>query len=348
MDDREFCRVFDQIQMGPDREEAMLERLLRQERRTRPVKQMKKTVAVLVAAALLLMVCAFTVATGLDQRLLELFSGGQENEGLLADGAVNVNASHTYENGWTVEIGQALVDRYSLAVLVDVIAPEGTVLDGDDYFIFCSAEITPEPDGEDGVGSWTSGSWLLTDEDPDDNHLAFLWHRGPTSYLKTGTQEFIGHNVMLHPLWLKKDWSVGKETADFSEDKWNCTVKLPDMDSGRSYQINQAIAVGEEQWTLGEVYISPISLAYYLTGSEEDEQMWGPPEASDWEGKTFLNTVDGKSIPASGYISITYDPNEGQGDSALQIDQIINPADVVSVTILGQTFSLDGLIPVEG
>lgn len=34
MDDREFCRVFDQIQMGPDREEAMLERLLRQERLT--------------------------------------------------------------------------------------------------------------------------------------------------------------------------------------------------------------------------------------------------------------------------------------------------------------------------
>lgn len=44
MDDREFCRVFNQIQMDPDREEAMLARLLRQERGTRPMKQVKKTV----------------------------------------------------------------------------------------------------------------------------------------------------------------------------------------------------------------------------------------------------------------------------------------------------------------
>ena len=40
------------------------------------------------------------------------------------EGVVEVNQSHTYENGWTVSVRQALADRYSLTVLVEVTAPE--------------------------------------------------------------------------------------------------------------------------------------------------------------------------------------------------------------------------------
>ena len=58
----ELNQVFEEFAPTPEQEQAMLERLLSEERRTSPMKPVKKTVTVLVAAALLLMACAFTVA----------------------------------------------------------------------------------------------------------------------------------------------------------------------------------------------------------------------------------------------------------------------------------------------
>ena len=55
MENRELKRVFDQVKLSPERQEAMLERLLSGERSGKTVKPMKKMVAILVAAALLLM-----------------------------------------------------------------------------------------------------------------------------------------------------------------------------------------------------------------------------------------------------------------------------------------------------
>ena len=53
MENRELKRVFDQVKLSPERQEAMLERLLSGERSGKTVKPMKKMVAILVAAALL-------------------------------------------------------------------------------------------------------------------------------------------------------------------------------------------------------------------------------------------------------------------------------------------------------
>ena len=70
MDDRELKRVFTQVRPTPEQEQAMLDRLLRKQKGVKPVSRMKKITALGAAAALLLMACAFTVATGLDQRFL--------------------------------------------------------------------------------------------------------------------------------------------------------------------------------------------------------------------------------------------------------------------------------------
>ena len=162
-----YNRVLDQVKPTPEQEQAMLDRLLREQKEVKPVSRMKKMTAVLAAAALLLMACAFTVATGVDQRLLALFRGDEQDAKQIAAGVVSVGESYTYDNGWTVEVEQVLVDRYSLAVLVDLIGPEGTVLNGEDCFVDFASEIIPE-DGE-GVGSYVSGSTVLEDENPEDN-----------------------------------------------------------------------------------------------------------------------------------------------------------------------------------
>ena len=344
MDKCEFKRVLDQVKPTPEQEQAMLDRLLTDQKEVKPMKCMKKITAVLVAAALLLMACAFTVVTGVDQRLLSLFGGDKQDAQQIAEGVVSVGESYTYDNGWTVEIDQVLVDRYSLAVLVELIGPEGTVLNGDDYFIDFATKIVPE-DGE-GVGSYVSGSTVLEDENPGDNRISLLWQRGPSTFLKSGTQSMIGCEITLRPTWLEQGGSQGT-IADFREDQRTFTIQLPKKDSGWTYQLGCPLQVDEETMTLESIYISPISVACFVNGTPNDSRMWGPPGLSGIYESLRLNMANGNSVAMSQSVSQSYNPESGEGWLVFQTEQIIEPENVVSVTLLSQTLPLKGLTPAE-
>ena len=248
MDKCEVKRVFDQVKPTPEQEQAMLDRLLEEQKEVKPVSRMKKMTAVLVAAALLLMACAFTVATGVDQRLLALFRGDEQDAQQITEGVVSVGERYSYDNGWTVEVEQVLVDRYSLAVLVDLIGPEGMVLNGEDCFVDFASEIIPE-DGE-GVGSYVSGSTVLEDENPEDNRISFLWQRGPSTFLKSGTQSLIGCEISLRPTWLTR----GGEPRD------HCRF------SGRSENVYHPIARKGQRMDLPTGMPNPGGRGNYDTG----------------------------------------------------------------------------------
>ena len=104
MEQHDLRRVLDQVKTSRDQEGAMLRRLLAESKKEeqRSMKWSKKVTAVLLAAAVMLMACAFTAAMGLDQRLLSLFGAGEQEARLIEAGVVQVDQSHTYENGWTV------------------------------------------------------------------------------------------------------------------------------------------------------------------------------------------------------------------------------------------------------
>jgi len=343
MGDREIKRVFDQVRLDPEREEAMLERLLGEERKITPMKKLKKLTVIGAAAALAVIACAFTVAARLDPRLLMFFGGGTELEPLIVNGAVQVNQSHTYENGWTVEIVQLVADRYSLAALVDVTAPEGTALD-ENCRITLSGKVAPA--AADGVGGYASGSYLIEDGDALDNQISFIWYRGPTSYLKLNSLEnMLGKTVTLRPLGLDKFGGETFQEVDFRTDEWSCTVEIPTLDCGLSYQLEQPFEAGDERFILSALYISPISAAFEVRGAENDSRMWGPIALSGIRERTFLNLPDGQSIPVGRSVSQTYNSDTGIRKYVFQPGRITDPKQIVSVTILGQTFSLDGLSP---
>ena len=123
---------------------------------------------VVLPAAAVLAACAFTAASALDPRLLSFFQRTPQDTEPLADGVVAVDQSHTYENGWTVDVRQVLADRSSLTVLVEVTAPEGTALDQAEYYLDLASDLLPELEDRTGVGGWRSGSTLLADDDPTD------------------------------------------------------------------------------------------------------------------------------------------------------------------------------------
>ncbi len=74
-------------------------------------------------------------------------------------------------------------------------------------------------------------------------------------------QSLNGQSLTLTPMWLQE--SGGRKlSVDFSEEKQSCTVQLPEEDSGMTYEVNAPIQVSGEEMTLGEFYLSPISVAF--------------------------------------------------------------------------------------
>ena len=195
------------------------------------------------------------------------------------------------------------------------------------------------------MDGWVSGSTVLPDDNPEDQHISILWHQGPTAYLQWDAQTFLGGELTITPVSLEKNRSG--ELADFSQEQHAFHVKLPDQDSGRQFQIGLPIQVGEDSMTLQSLYFSPVSIAFTIQGEGNDSRMWGPVAFSEIESTTVLNLLDGQSASVGRSVSQSYNPETGIGEFVFQLNQIADPKEAVSVTLLGQTFSLEGLDPVR-
>lgn len=338
MDPRELNHLFEQMSPAPDQEEAILARLQAPEKAVKiPSRRWKKSVFVLTATAAMALACAAAAFSALDPRLLSFFQRTPQDTELLGEGVVEVNQSHTYENGWTVSVRQALADRYSLTVLVEVTAPEGTALDQAEYLLDLNTDLLPELEDRDGIGGFRYGSTMLEDEDPADNHITLLWDRSPTSYLKAETEPFTGRTAVLTPLRLTSWDTVQNLEINFIQEPWTCTVDLPEEDSGTEISVRQAVLVGEDEMEVTQLYLSPISCALTLQGEGHDSRMWGPVGLSSLMEETSLTLADGSTLPMSRLLDLTYNSDAGQAEAVFQLERITDPEQVVSVTVFGET-----------
>ena len=340
MDPRELNHLFEQMSPAPDQEEAMFARLQAPEKAVKnPSRRWKKSVFVLTAAAAMALACAAAAFSALDPRLLSFFQRTPQDTELLGEGVVAVDQSHTYENGWTVSVRQVLADRYSLTVLVEVTAPEGTALDQAEYLLDLDSDLLPELEDRDGIGGFRYGSTMLEDEDPADNHITLLWDRSPTSYLEAETETFTGRTAVLSPRQLRydvPDTHLDWET-DFPREEWSCTVDLPAEDSGTEIPASQTVLVGEDEMEVTQLYLSPISCALTLQGEEHDSRMWGPVGLSSLMEETSLTLADGSTLPMSRLLDLTYNSDAGQAEAVFQLERITDPEQAVSVTVFGET-----------
>ena len=346
MSTRDLRDLFESFSPTPEQREAILDRLLREEaaiRDARPVKLWKKSLLAAACAAVLLLACAFTVASGLDQKLMALFGAGTEDARQIAGGVVQVDQVHTYDNGWTAELKQVLVDRYTLAALVELTAPEGTSLPEENCTLFAVGDVEPGGTGE-GIGGYVNGAFVIPDGDPMDNHITFLYHRSPTSYLGGAVDPFLGSELTFTLRELNDKW--GEDCiADFTEEPYSFTVTLPDRDSGRQYRLEQSTRIGDEEVVLTDLYLSPISVAFTLQVQPDDPRLWGMTEFADVMDTTVLTLADGGEVRAGSAYSQSYNPTTGEARFIFRLDQITDPEQVASLSFLGQTLSLEGLEP---
>lgn len=353
MEDRDIYRVFEQVKPTRSQEEAMLERLFSEERKGRPMKLMKKTIAVLAAAALLLMTCAFAVVTGLGRQVFDYFGVRQEDEALFSQEWEPVGLSHTFQNGWTVDVNQMYTGLYSAAILVDVTAPEGVVLDGDNYSLKYWWEETGDPWPLRMGGGRPD---YLPDGNSADGKVSFLitadCHEDPASLL--------GLETKFYPYRLTEyDYSEGvEETFDFVGGHWttDLTITLSEQASGFVQSVGQPLTVEGEEVLLDSVYLSPIAVFYSVRSSRDDplcDSIWEVLISSS-AASPVLTTQSGETVLMAEqvYGRAAGEPENGlPGYTSVRVgerpERVFDPAEIASITIFGQTFPLDGLVPVE-
>lgn len=364
MEKYKLNRVLDQVKPTPEQEQAMLDRLLTDQKGVKPVSRIKKMTAVLVVAALLLMACAFTVATGLDQRILEYFGGTERDAQLLAPGFTAVDLSSTAENGATVHISQVYSDRRSVVIVGEITVPDGTVLNKDNYR-FEDWHLRPrgtdgsEPDGGYGSSTIYGGAEIWTDEDPDDNAMSFLqvYH-----YEVENRDQNIANKLTLATEIECFELTLGNlkgctEGGEWSTapvvvpGEWTFEIPLSGKDFGWIVKPEQIIELEGEKVQVEEIYLSPVALSVRLThenGNLMDlTKTWEKQEngGNPWGYSVALQDQYGQTIEGN----VPYcggSPYAGQ--MLLNFDQVYDPAQFQggTVTIMGQTFSLENLQPV--
>lgn len=336
MTSHDLNRAFEAFAPTAEQEQAMLDRLLTKQKEVRPVNRIKKMTVVLVAAALMLMACAFTVATGLDQRIVEYFKGEPKDASLMSAGIVPVEQSHTYDNGWTVKIKQVLMDRNSIAALVELTAPEGIVPELE-YRIFDMEPTITSAQGEELLLGGMPRGIPLEDPDPEDNQATILW-----SYdVLLGVEEMWGGSFTLTPRQFF--WSTKEGPVQFS-DGWSCTGTLPTEDAGLLYQMDEPFSLEGKELGLKSIYISPIRFVFTLEACDPTMDT-----LHEERGSVFLTLEDGSIVKMEeGIYSASADQTGETDDCRVQFqpEKLVDPQTVRCVTLYGQTFSLDNLQPV--
>lgn len=348
-----FNRVFEQVKPSPEQKEVMLARLLEPERKVVPMKKLKKLTVAGIAAALMVISCAAAVVTGLDQRLLDYFGASPKQAELLAPCALPVDVT-VEDNGAALHISQVLMDRYSILVLADFTAPEGTVLDLDldgeyggrfqDFWGFSLLDQAGEPIRLN--QSCSTQTNVLDDGDPLDNHLTLLLQmwlgRGIRPDREIGGLFIPAKNLVQQNL----------ETQSYDTvypGDWSCQVPISWRDMGWSMPLNQTVGqIDGVDIAVTEVYLSPMTLQIHMEHDYADlfRDLLQVFDADD----VTLTARDGKTVRMA-----EYDPsaNDVEQDWSFRLNEIIDPSQfqggklTLRVGDGSVDIPLDGLVPAE-
>ena len=239
--------------------------------------------AVVIAAVICLMATAgYAAVTAAPTLLDSVFESGAAYE--QSSGFIGKTVDN---NGWTVTITDCVGDNANIYVGLELIAPEGTVLDADWY---CFGDGTHDfrlnfPDMKFG-GSF--GLHQLPDQDPTDNRLTFVL--SASSIPETG-DVFNGRRMRLKlPKLQTGTWNEDKRDCDYTTvcpGKWDFgTLTLAFPDSTIHLEPDLPVTTLGVEATITDVDISPLSVYVRIEGDAlKGHHSWVPKNAPDgWYG----------------------------------------------------------------
>ena len=341
MEISELNRAFGAFSPSEEQRSEMLGRILDGEPDNRKMRRVKKPVAVFIAAAVLLAATG-AAAVGFSRDILNYFHVSEENKTVFDDAWTPVYRSHTFRNGWTVEVQRMYTGLGSAAILVDVAAPEGVVLDGERYslkYFWDEADYR-----SDGIGGGFAD--FIPDENKADGRVSFLVTARsdclePASLLGLET-EFYPYQLIEY-----SDGQGAEETFDFVGGSWtvDLDIKLSDYPSGFLQKVGRPLKFEEETGTLERVYLSPIAIfcEFQAPGNTGSYAVW---DLTLDESNVYLNTRSGGAIQMDGVWTGCMDLHTGRMETGYWPERVLDPEEIVSITVLGQTFPLEDLVPV--
>lgn len=329
-------RVLDQVKPAPDREEAMLSALLAEERtetRMKTRNKLPRFTALAAAATLLAATYAFAAVTGLDQRILDHLGGTPETEPLLTPAAVAVDKT-IKDQGSTLHVRQVVADRYSAVILMDFTAPEGTVLDGEHYELWEKLRGGMTSDGEK-VSAWGSEWTLVEDGDRTDNRITLLLR---VDFIE-GDAKSLGADLTLEFEGLYSD-NIRQNRV--LQGNWKCKVTLPETDPGRYVTPETPVTIEGCPVTLLSLYVSPITVAWELDAEEQHAALEYLQKDEYWLKQVSLTLSDGRQVSPRELSYRVSGMSMRECRYCSRLPEIIDPAEVVSVTLFDQTFDWNG------
>ena len=300
----------------------------------RPVEKKEKTMMKRRNFGLMLMagiLCAGAVVASaaawfqMDKDLArELGAKGDQVQGV---GGTSIQTSRESE-GWTLTVNQAVGDRNCAYLLLDLTAPEGTVLDADYYRLdMCLLEFQKKHSG-----SW---SWSTPLEDPDktDNKISFLVDMKMDGDLRgaKGTLKASGLKVV----WFDPEEKGNDREECLSQLEWELPFWLDYQDEMTTYRPQKTLHVErgfiKGDVTVEKVEVGPLSMLIRLSGDEHilrrvDFATGGTPAI----GAVLLEIKDqaGEAIPV-------WATSSGEKDCVATFLPLIDPQQVSALVLDG-------------
>lgn len=258
----------------------------------------------------------------------ELGAGDGQPQGV---GGTSIQTSQE-AGGWTLTLNQAVGDRNCAYLLLDLAAPEGTVLDADLYQL---DDCRPVFD-KDRSGSW--GWSCMEDPDKTDNKISFLLDMKMKGDLRNakGTLKVTG----LRAVWFDPAEKGDDKVERLAQLDWELPFRLDYQDEvttfrpGRTIQVERGFIKGELK--VEKVEVGPLSLRIRLSGDERLLRRvhfvtGGTPQA----GAVLLEIKDraGESIP-------TWASSSGGRDCVATFLPLIDPEELGSIVLDGVEIQL--------
>lgn len=203
-----------------------------------------------------------------------------------------------------------------------------------------TVESWPYEKEGDGLGNCL----YLEDSEPEQGRISVMWEyvRG-TKFRNYANDELLGARVSIIPKGVT--FRSTHETVYFAEDAelWSYDITLSEKDSGRLYSMETPLKIAEHEVELKTIYLSPLELVYEFQTAPGTSSDYGFP-LYDKEVRAYaINLADGSSVAVKdnfGLHATTSESGEGINHVGLYPVEFIDPAEVVSFSLFGQTFAL--------
>ncbi|MCM3292645.1 hypothetical protein M3661_21225 [Paenibacillus sp. MER 180] len=345
MSDNQINRLFEALAPTSEQKEKMFHNIVvhsqneaKRQSRFTPARRLRPALLCAILIGCLTTTALAAAYIGLDDAFLKFLKpANQEQAQFLSNGAYVIDKHIKNENG-TLTMKQVVGDSNRTFILMNFTAPEGTVLDADEYR-FESTYLRYDRSGKDRFG-YSSGFDVLDDGHPDDNNISLIMKITTKNSLAGRTFDFEFENLQIrNPL-----------TKDFETiipGTWKTTVKLDFKEYSNVYQIDQDIDMYGYKAVLKTISISPISITLKLE-SNSLEEISNTPDRGVIDGKSLdnfpitINYKDGTSETTNFFTgSVSMDLITGQMFTNKTFKNVINDKGIKSIVFFNKEFPIN-------